>query len=65
MESETTLVRAKGAVELDTEGIVDLALSLVVLPGDTELDDALRDRADLEGLLVLGVLLKQLAVLEG
>lgn len=65
METETTLVGAKGRVELNTVTAVDLNLTLVVLPNDTELDDALGDGSDLEGGLVLGVLLEQGGVLEG
>ena len=48
------------ATDLDPEAALNVALSLVVLPEDTELDDALRDLDNLEGLLVLGVLLKEL-----
>jgi hypothetical protein len=59
VETETTLVWAESRVELHTVALVDLALALVVLPDDAELDDALRDRGDLEGLLVLGVLLEE------
>lgn len=59
VETETTLVRTEGRVELHTVALVDLALALVVLPDNTELDDALRDGGNLEGLLVLGVLLEE------
>jgi hypothetical protein len=65
VETETTLVWAESRVELHTVALVDLALALVVLPDDAELDDALRDRGDLEGLLVLGVLLEEGGVLKG
>ena len=65
MESETTLVGTKGRVELYSVSAVDLALSLVVFPDDTELDDTLGDGGDLEGLLVLGVLLEESRVLKG
>jgi hypothetical protein len=41
-----------------------VALALVVLPEDAELDDALRDLDDLERLLVLGVLLEELEWVE-
>lgn len=65
MKSETTLVRAKGRVELDTVATVDLEVAGIVLPDDAELDHTLRDGDDLEGSPVLGLLLEQGAVLEG
>jgi hypothetical protein len=65
VESKTTLVGAESRVELHTVAIVDLAFALVVLPDDTELDDALGDGGDLEGLLVLGVLVEERRRLEG
>jgi hypothetical protein len=42
-----------------------LALALVGFPDDAELDDALGDRDDLEGLFVFGVLLEERRLLEG
>ena len=65
VETETTLVRTESRVELHTVTLVDLALALVVLPDNTELDDALGDGGNLEGLLVLGVLLEKRGGLEG
>lgn len=65
MKTETTLVRTEGRVVLDTVTTVDLDLVLVVLPDDTELDDALGDGSDLESTLVLRVLLKESRVLKG
>ena len=65
VEAETALVRTEGRVELNAVALVDLALALVVLPDNAELDDALRDGGNLEGLLVLGVLLEEGRVLEG
>lgn len=65
VQSEATLVGAKGGVELHAEGIVDLDLALVVLPHYAELDDALGDGDDFEGVAVFGVLLEEGAVLEG
>ena len=50
---------------MHAEGIVDLDLALVVLPHDAELDDALGDGDDFEGVAVFGVLLEERAVLEG
>lgn len=64
METETTLVWTESGVVLDTETAVDLNFALVVLPCDAELNDTLWDGGDLEGALVLGVLLEQSAVLE-
>ena len=65
VETETALVWAEGAVELDTIALVDLWLEVVVLPNDAELDDALWDGNNLEGGLVLWVLLEERGVLEG
>ena len=65
VQSQAALVGAEGRVELDSEGIVDLDLAGVVLPHDAELDDALGDGDDFEGVAVLGVLLEEGAVLEG
>jgi len=65
VESETALVRAQSGIELDAVSFVDLALALVVLPDNAELDDALRDSGDLESLPVLGVLLEDGRVLKG
>ena len=65
VETETTLVGAKGGVELDTVTAVDLDVSLVILPDDAELDHTLGDGDDSESLAVLGVLLEESGVLEG
>ena len=45
--------------------LVDLALALVVLPDDAELDDALRNGGNLERFLVLGVLLEERRGIKG
>lgn len=65
VETETTLVGAESRVELHTVTLVDLALALVVLPDNAELDDTLGDGGDLKGLLVLGVLLEERRGLQG
>jgi hypothetical protein len=65
VETETTLVRTESGVVLDTVTTVDLDFVLVVLPDDTELDNALGDGGDLESTLVLGVLLEKSRVLKG
>ena len=65
VKTETTLVRTESRVVLDAVTTVDLDLTLVVLPDNTELDDTLGDGGDLESTLVLWVLLEQRAVLEG
>lgn len=65
VETETALVGTESRVELHTVALVDLALALVVLPDDAELDDALGDGGNLEGLLVFGVLLEEGGSLEG
>lgn len=64
MESESSLVGTESGVELNAEATVHLALALVVLPGDAELDDSLGDGGDLEGLAVFRVLLEEGAVLD-
>lgn len=58
MEAQSALVRAESRVELDAVATVDAEGAGVVLPDNSELDDALGDRADLEGGAVLGVLLE-------
>lgn len=64
VKAQAALVRAQGRVELNAVAAVDAQVALVVLPDDAELDDALRDGADLESGAVLGVLLEEGAVLE-
>jgi len=59
VQSETTLVRAKGGVELDTVTTVDLEVTSIILPANTELNNTLGNRDDLEGDAVLGVLLEE------
>ena len=56
MEAETALVGTESRVELHAVSLLDLALALVVLPDNAELDDALGDGDNLEGLLIFGVL---------
>jgi hypothetical protein len=65
VKTETTLVWAESRVELHTVALVDLAVALVVLPDNAELDDALGDGDDLEGPPVLGVLLEEGGLLKG
>jgi hypothetical protein len=65
VESESTLVGAEGRVELHTVSFVDLALALVILPDDTELDDAFGNGGNFESLFVLGVLLEERGRLKG
>lgn len=65
VEAETALVGTKCRVELHAVALLDLALALVVLPDDAELDDALGNGDYLEGLLVLGVLGEEGRGLEG
>lgn len=64
VQSETTLIRTKGGIELDSISSVDLWLEVVVFPDNTELDDALWDCDDLKGGLVFGVFLEEGGVLE-
>lgn len=65
VEAETALVGAESRVELHAVAFVHLALALVILPHNAELDDSLGNGDDLEGLLVLGVLLEEGGGLEG
>jgi hypothetical protein len=65
VQAEAALVGTECRVELDAVALVDIALALVVLPDNAELDDALGDGDDLECLLVLGVLLEDGGALEG
>jgi hypothetical protein len=58
VESETALVWTESGIELHAVSLVDLALALVILPDNAELDDALGDGGDLKSLLILGVLLE-------
>lgn len=50
---------------MNSVSAIELELSLIVLPDDTELNDSFGDGNDFEGSLVLGVLLEEGAVLEG
>ena len=65
VESQSSLVWSKSAVELHTVSAVDLDLVLVIVPDDTELDDSFWDGNDLEGGTVFWVLLEKGGVLEG
>jgi hypothetical protein len=64
VETKTTLVGAEGRVELHTETTVDLELAFVILPDDAELNHALGDGDNSEGLAVLGVSLEEGRVLK-
>jgi hypothetical protein len=65
VETETALIRTKSRVELHTVSTVDLDLSRIVLPYNTELDDTFGDRGNWEGTLQFGGDLKELRRLEG
>jgi hypothetical protein len=65
VESEASLIRTESRVELDSIAAIDLWLSLVVLPDNTELNDPLGDGDDLESGPVFGVLFEEGGVLEG
>lgn len=65
VQAETTLVWTQSRVELNTVSAVHLELSLVIFPDNTELDNALRDRDNLQGSLIFGLLLEEGAVFEG
>jgi hypothetical protein len=49
MEAESSLVRAKGRVELDTITTLDMWLSVIIFPDNAELDDTLWDLKDGSG----------------
>jgi hypothetical protein len=65
MESKASLVRPESGVELNAESSIDLNLALVVLPSNTELNNTLRNRSNLQSNLILWVFLEQCRVLEG
>lgn len=64
MKSQTAFVRPQSRIELHAVSTIHLHLALVVFPCDAELDDALGDGGDLEGCLVVGLLLEEAAVFE-
>ena len=64
VEPQTTLVGAESRVKLDTVTPVDMELSLVVLPDNTELDDTLGNGDNGKALLEFGVNLEKLRGLE-
>lgn len=64
MEAETAFVGSECGIELDSIATVHLDLALVIFPDDSELDDAFWDGGDLEGFLVLRVLVEEGGVLE-
>jgi hypothetical protein len=64
VEAQAALVGTESRVELHTISTVDLDFALVVFPGNAELDHTLGNGGDLEGGLVLGVLLEERAGLE-
>jgi hypothetical protein len=59
VKAEAALVWTESRVELDSVATVHLDLALVVLPGNTELDNTLWDGGNLESFLVFGVLLEE------
>jgi hypothetical protein len=58
VETKTSLVRTESRVELDSVTSVDGDGSIIPFPGDSELDDSLRDLNDGERSSVLGLLLQ-------
>lgn len=64
MKSQSPLVWSQRRVELYTVSAIDLDFTLVIFPGDSELDDTLGDRSDLESRLVFWVLLEEGGVFE-
>ena len=64
VEPQPALVRPQCRVELHTVSAIDLDFTLVIFPGDSELDDPFRNRGNFESGLVFGVLLEEGGVLE-
>lgn len=64
MKSQSSLVWPQCRVELYTVSAIDLDFTLVIFPGDSELDNTLGDRSDLESGLVFWVLLEEGGVFE-
>lgn len=65
MEAETTLVRAQCRVELHTVSTVDVNVTIVIFPGDTELDDTLRNGNDGQAFPQFGLQMEEFGLLEG
>lgn len=60
VQSESTFVRSKSRVELNSVTSVDFDRSVVSFPGDSELDDSFGNLDDFEGSSVLWLLLEEL-----
>jgi len=59
MEPQPTLVWPQCRVELHTVSAIDLDSTLVIFPGDSELDDPFGDRGNFESGLVFRILLEE------
>ena len=59
MKAQAALVWTESGVELHSIAAVNLDVCLVILPDDSKLDDALRNGANSQCLLVFGMLLKK------
>lgn len=64
METESSFIWSQSRVELHPVTPIDLHFSLVVLPDHTELYYALRNRSNLQSLLVFRIFLEERGVLE-
>lgn len=64
VKAKASLVGAQGRVELHAVSPVDLHLSLVILPGHSELNDSLGDGSYFESGLVLRVLFEEGGIFE-
>ena len=64
METKSSFIWSQSRVELHSVAPVDLYFSLVVLPDDTELYNAFRDRSNLQSLLIFRIFLEERGVLE-
>ena len=64
METESSFVWSQSRVELHSVTPINLYFSLVVLPNNTELYHAFRDRGNLQSLLVFRIFLEEGGILE-
>jgi hypothetical protein len=65
METKTTLVRTESRVELHSEASVDLTDPVIILPDDTELNDALGNGRNRQSLAVFRMLFEKAGPLKG
>lgn len=64
MKAKSSFIWSQRGIELDSVASVELNLSLVIFPNDSELDYSFRNRTNRKSLLVLGILLEEGAILK-